>query len=355
MLIIDSHLDLAYNGLVWNRDLTQSIRRMRETEAGMEQKGRGLNVISFDELRRGEMGLFFVTVCCRVASHGKRFPGVRTQEIAYAHDRGQLAWYRVMERQGHLRQICSVSDLDAHLLAWEADPLHCPLGYILTMEGADGIVDAEQVPEWWSEGLRVASLCHYGVSSYSHGTQAPGGLTPRGGPLLKALESQGVMLDLSHLAAAAFWEALEIFGGQVLATHNCCRALCDHDRQFDDRQIQAIVDRGGVMGVAFDDWMLSPLWDHEAQDNTGITLETVADHFDHICQIAGNSQHVGIGSDLDGGYGKEQSPADMDTIADLQRLEAIFARRGYTEQDIARMLHGNWLRLLLEHLPGASQ
>ena len=139
----------------------------------------------------------------------------------------------------------------------------------------------------------------------------------------------------------------------MLATHNCCRALCVHDRQFDDRQIRAIIDRGGVIGVAFDDWMLSPLWDHESQDNTGITLETVADHFDHICQIAGNCQHVGIGSDLDGGYGKEQSPADMDTIADLQRLEAIFARRGYTDQDITRMLHGNWLRLLRQHLPAS--
>ena len=182
------------------------------------------------------------------------------------------------------------------------------------MEGADGIVDKEQVSEWWDEGLRVVSLCHYGVSAYSHGTQAPGGLTERGAPLLRALEKAGMIYDVSHLAEQAFWEADRRFGGPILATHNCCRALCDHDRQLDDKQIKALVNRGGVIGTAFDIWMVSPLWDRAAQDNTGITLETIVDHMDHVCQIAGNANHVAIGTDLDGGYGKEQAPADMDTI-----------------------------------------
>ena len=351
MLIIDSHLDLAYNALTWDRDLTQPIHRMREAEAGMPEKGRGLNVVSFEELRRGGIGLFFVTMCCRVASQGKRFPGVRTQEIAYAKDMAQLAWYRIMERQGLLRQIASVAELEAHLQAWEADPLHCPLGFVLTMEGCDGIVNDEQVPEWWDTGLRIVSLCHYGMSSYSHGTQAPGGLTPRGAPMLQALEAAGMMLDLSHLAEAAFWEALDVFGGRVLATHNCVRALCDHDRQFDDDQLRAIIARDGVVGVAFDDWMLSPLWDKEAQDNTGISLDTVVDHMDHINQLAGNALHAGIGSDLDGGYGKEQSPDDMDTIADLREIPELLGRRGYSDDDVAAMMHGNWLRILREGLP----
>ena len=245
-----------------------------------------------------------------------------------------------------LRQIRDRQGLEAHLKDWERDPRSTPLGFVLTMEGADGIVSPEQVSEWWDEGLRVVSLCHYGVSSYSHGTQAPGGLTPRGRPLLKALEAAGMLLDLTHLADQAFWEALDGFGGRVLATHNCCRVLCDHDRQFEDSQIRAIVERSGVIGVALDDWMLSPLWDHQAIDNSGISLETVADHMDHICQVAGNCNHVGIGTDLDGGYGKEQAPCDMDTIADLQRIGEILRKRGYADADVAKVMHGNWIALL---------
>ena len=348
MLIVDSHLDIAYNALDWDRDLLQPIRTIRESEAGMGQKGRGAGVVCFDELRRGNFGLIIVTVQSRLASLGKRFAGVRTQDIAYAKCKGELAYYRLMERKGVLRQIRDAEQLNAHLSAWEADSESTPIGYVLSMEGADGIVSEDFVEDWWDEGLRVASLCHYGVSSYSHGTQAPGGLTPRGAPLLRAFDATGIILDVSHLAERAFWEALDHFGGRVLATHNCCRALCDDDRQLDDAQVQALVSRQGVIGTAFDDWMLSPTWDHGAMDNTGITLETVVDHIDHVCQIAGNSNHAAIGTDLDGGYGREQSPADIDTIADLQNIPAILDRRGYSQEDIASIMHGNWIRTLRE-------
>ena len=280
MLIVDAHLDIAYNALEWDRDLLQPIAKIREAEAGMAQKGRGLNVVNFAELRRGGIGLFFVTMGCRLASMGKRFPGVRTQDIAYARCKGELAYYRLMEAKGVLRQIRDRAELDAHLAEWDNDPQTTPLGFVLSMEGADGIVAPEQVAEWWDEGLRIVSLCHYGVSSYSHGTQAPGGLTARGRPMLEALEAARIILDVSHLAEQAFWEALEIFTGPPLATHNCCRTLCDHDRQLDDRQIKTLAQRGGVIGTAMDIWMISPLWDPAAMDNTGVTLETAVDHID---------------------------------------------------------------------------
>ena len=346
MLIIDSHIDIAYNAIEWNRDLLQNINQIRESEAGMPQKGRGLNLVNYEEQRKGEIGLFFVTVGCRIASMGKRFSGVRNQDIAYAKCRGELAYYRLMESKGVLRQIRDAKMLEQHLKEWGEDSASTPLGFVLTMEGADGIVSPDQVAEWWDEGLRIVSLCHYGVSSYSHGTQAPGGLTARGRPLLESLEKAGILLDLTHLAEKAFWEALDHYGGRVLATHNCCRVLCDHDRQFDDNQIKAIVERSGVIGVALDDWMLSPLWDHQAIDNTGITLETVVDHMDHICQLAGNCDHVGIGTDLDGGYGKEQAPSDMETIADLRKIPMILENRGYKTEDITKIMHGNWIQFL---------
>ena len=346
MLIVDSHLDLAFNALEWDRDLLRPLTEIRGAEAGMAGKGRGAGVVCFDELRRGGFGLIFATVHSRLASVGKRFAGVRTQDIAYAKCKGELAYYRAMERRDVLRPIRNTEDLDAHLKEWEADSESAPIGYVLSMEGADGIVSEEFVDDWWAEGLRVVSLCHYGISAYSHGTQAPGGLTARGAPLLRKMATAGIILDVSHLAERAFWEALEHFDGRVLATHNCCRVLCDHDRQLDDAQITALVERQGVIGTACDDWMLSPLWDPEAMDNTGITLETVVDHIDHVCQVAGNAEHVGVGTDLDGGYGKEQAPADIDTIADLQRIPAILERRGYATEEIANIMHGNWIRTL---------
>ena len=351
MLIADSHLDIAYSALEWNRDLTADITTIREAEAGMGQKGRGANVVCFPKLRRGGLGLIFVTMGYRLASVGKRFAGGRTQDICYARCMGELAYYRLMESKGHLRHLRDVTALDAHLQAWEIDPDRTPIGFVLTMEGADGIVDSEQVRHWWEHGLRIVSLVHYGISAYSHGTQAPGGLRERGRAMLQAMEAAGMALDVSHLAEQAYWEALDAFDGPLLATHNCCRALCDHDRQLDDEQIKALVARGGVMGVAFDDWMLSPAWDHDAQDNSQITLATVADHIDHICQLAGNADHAALGTDLDGGYGREQAPADLNTIADLRKVADILGERGYSDDQVAGIMSGNWVRFLRGALP----
>lgn len=346
MLIIDSHLDLAHNALEWNRDLRQSVEAIRASEAGMSGKGRGNNTVSLPALRAGNIELCFVTVHSRLASCGGKFAGVRTQDIAYAKAQGELAYYRVLEQQGLLRMIRDLPELEAHLNAWNADPQHAPVGYVLSMEGADPIVAPEQVAEWHAQGLRIVSLVHYGVSAYAHGTQAPGGLLPAAYPLLRALEAHGIILDCSHMADGTFREALAVWSGPVIATHNCCRALVPHDRQFTDEKIAEIGRRGGVIGVAFDDWMLSPKFDKQRPDNSCATLETVVDHIDHICQVTGSVKHAAIGTDLDGGYGREQSPADLDTIADLQKLPAILGSRGYSAADIAAVMHGNWIEFL---------
>lgn len=346
MLIVDSHLDLAYNAIEYNRDLSQPIEAIRKSEADMSNKRRGANTVSLPALREGNIGLCFVTAHCRVESCGGKFPGVRTQEIAYAKAQGEAAFYRVLEQKSLMRMVRDLNGLEAHLSEWNQDPEHTPIGYVLTMEGADAIVSPEQVSQWWQQGLRSVSLCHYGISTYAHGTQAPGGLLPTARPLLRAMEEQGMILDTSHLADGSFWEALDLFGGQIIATHNCCRSLVPHDRQFTDEQIQAIAARQGVIGVAFDAWMLSPDFDVAKLDNSQTTLQTVVDHIDHICQLAGNASHAAIGTDLDGGFGREQSPHDLNTISDLQKIPAILENRGYSSEDIAGIMHGNWTGLL---------
>ena len=161
-----------------------------------------------------------------------------------------------------------------------------------------------------------------------------------------------MIVDLTHCAEPGFFEVLDRFAGPVHASHNMCRALVPGDRQFSDEQIRALIERDAVIGMALDAWMLLPRLEASARRRTEVvSLANVADHVDHVCQIAGNAQHVGIGSDLDGGFGTEQTPRDLDTIADLQKLDGILDRRGYSDADIDAIFHGNWLRFFTEHLP----
>src|SRR5207244_5108826 len=211
-----------------------------------------------------------------------------------------------------------------------------PLGFFLSMEGADPILSPEQVDEWWQAGLRIIGPAHYGVSPYAHGTGTEGGLFPPGKPLLKAMERVGMILDVTHLSDQCFDEALDLYGGPVLASHHNCRALVPHQRQLTDDQIKRLVARGAVIGTALDTWMLYPGWvrGETMPDQAGVKLEAVVDHIDHVCQLAGNARHAAIGTDLDGGFGLEQSPADLDTIADLQRLPDLLRRRGYNAEAV---------------------
>jgi membrane dipeptidase len=342
MLVIDAHLDLSYNALNWNRDLRLPVAEIRRQEDGMTGKGRGTNTVAFPELRAGEVGVCLATVLARANPTGKSNIDHRTQEIAYAMAQGQLAYYKALRAQGVCSLVRDPAELSNVLEHWRAGSSTVPFGFILSMEGADPILSPGQLPEWWADGLRVVGLAHYGPSAYAHGTACTGGLTPKGVDLLRAMEEAGMILDLTHLADESFWEAMTIWPGPLLASHNNCRALVPGDRQFDDDQIKAIVERGGVIGAAFDAWMLAPNWSLTLEPR--VQLDAAIDHIDHICQIAGNAKHVAIGSDLDGGYGTEQCPEGLDTIADLQKIPALLRKRGYSGADIEGVMHGNWLR-----------
>lgn len=351
MLLIDGHLDLAMNAINWNRNLELEVAEIRalEREAGMTEKGRGCGTVSLPELRRAEVGVCLATVLDRTAraTDLPGYSGSPCQEISYAKAQGQLAYYRVLEAEGKARIIKDRPTLEAHVQGWLERGDAEPSGFILSMEGADPIVWPQQVAAWWEDGLRVVSLSHYGVSAYAHGTGTEGGLTEEGRALLREMDSLGMILDLSHLSEQAFWEALEGFDGPVLASHNNCRALVPGDRQFSDEQLQAIFQRGGVIGAVLDAWMLYPAWvrGETTPQAAGVTMEAVVDHIDHICQLAGNADHAAIGSDLDGGYGTEQTPMDLDTIADLQRIPELLRARGYSQGDVEKVMYGNWLRL----------
>ena len=222
------------------------------------------------------------------------------------------------------------------------------IGYILSLEGADSIVSMEHLEMRYEQGLRALGPAHYGPGVYAFGTDSEGGIGVRGRELLTKMEDLGIILDATHLCDTSLRESLDHFGGPVWASHSNCRALVPHNRQFTDEQISELISRGAVIGMPLDTWMIVPDWTRgeDTPQSRNVSLETAVDHIDHICQISGNSLHTALGTDLDGAFGKEQSPRDVDTIADLQNLVGIFENRGYGEEDIENIMSENWLRFL---------
>lgn len=357
MLLFDVHLDLSLNAMEWNRDLRQPVDTIRAIEAGMtDMKARGTGTVAFPEMRRGHIGLCVAT---QIAGCMKPRGPVACWESppqAWAMTQAQLTWYRVMEECGELKQIRTAAELDAHLELW-ADPEAAAarneaIGYVLSLEGADSMVNLNYLERAWNDGLRAMGPSHYGEGRYAMGHDCVGGLKPGGRDLVKEMDRLGMILDVTHLSDDSFWEALEIFTGPVWASHSNCRSLVPDPRQFSDDQIKALIERGAVLGAVFDTWMMIPGWIKgvTTPEQTGVRIEHIVEHIDHICQLAGNAKHCGIGSDLDGGFGTEQSPSDLDTIADLQTIPALLSQRGYSEADIEGIMSGNFLRVLRQAL-----
>jgi membrane dipeptidase len=368
MLLFDAHLDLAMNALEWNRDLTQSLAQLRRSERGMTDKpDRGQSTVCFHEMRRGGVGLCVATQIARYVKAGNPLPGWHSPAQAWAQTQGQLAWYRAMEEAGHLVQITDMTGLNKHVYSWQqsqavvapkdldkestaADPSHdaLPVGYILSLEGADSLITLHHLERAYQNGLRAVGPAHYGPGTYAQGTDASGGIGPRGRELLAEMQRLGIILDATHLCDESFWEALDVFDGPVWASHSNCRALVPHHRQLSDQQIKALVERDAVIGVALDGWMLVPGWVRRKTTpaSSALRLERVVAHIDHICQLAGDARHAGIGSDLDGGFGCEQTPSDLQSIADLARLKELLEARGYQERDVRAILHENFVNFL---------
>ena len=359
MLTFDWHLDLAWNALEWNRDLTLPVAelRRREDATGYQGPGRGTSTVTLPALRDGHVGVCSATLLSRHDRNGVQLgfvpkSGYDTADAAHAMAVAQFAYYRSLERRGLVRVLADWPALDSHIKEWKAylsSPAGemPPLGFVISMEGADPILRPEDVPAWWDAGLRIVSLSHYGNGRYSHGTGTPGPLNEDGPVLLAAMQEAGMILDVTHLADDAMDQAFDLFGGVVVASHHNCRALVDRQRQLRDSDIKKLAQRGGVIGAAFDCWMLDPgCGQGPGKVRRVATIEMVADHIDHVCQVAGSAKHVGLGTDLDGGFGTEQSPLGLDSIADLRKMPDILDARGYSAADIEGVMHGNWLALM---------
>lgn len=354
MFIFDAHLDLSMNAMEWNRDLRNNVSLLRQLEQGMDDKpDRGRATVSFPDLRKGNIGIVVATQIARFVKPDSLIPGWNSPQQAWAQTQAQVAWYKCMEEEGEMVSITNRESLQRHIALWNDGTPNDkkPIGYILSLEGADSIVDISYLEKAYNYGLRAIGPAHYGPGRYANGTDSTGKMGKKGIELLHEIERLNMILDVTHLCDDAFWQALDYYNGSVWASHNNCRSLVNHNRQYDDEQIKALVARGAVIGGALDAWMLVPDWKRGISTPMDMqcNLETVFKHMDHICQVAGNALHIGVGSDLDGAFGTEQCPYDLDTIADLQKLVSIFRNHGYTEEDLKNIFHQNWINFLMKN------
>ncbi|MGB0767891.1 MAG: dipeptidase [Phycisphaeraceae bacterium] len=364
--LFDAHLDMAMNALDHEREQTHPVSKLREREAAGVPDDRGVATVSLPELRAGGCGVVLSTVIARAKPWvAADRPGQHGDidwphpSMAYAVAMGQLAYYRLLETRGQLRVLQSADALAQHLADWNADPDQTPIGVIVTMEGADPIVEPEQVRHWHDAGVRTLMLAHFGKSHYAHGTpssdpnntlEGDGPLSTDGQKLLPLMHKLGMPLDLTHTSDQTFAQAEALFEGRIYSSHTACRTLADMPRNHTDAQLKRVVDRNGVIGVPLFNHFLDAAYEEDSPKEM-VTYATVAEHIDHVCQLAGHAKAVGIGSDADGGFGKEHMPAELDTHRDITRLGETLADRGYSDADIAGVMHGNWLRFFAETLP----
>lgn len=348
-LVIDGHQDIAWLHQAYGWDFRQPVAEKRRRVPEGASVGRPM--LSLEACLSGRVAVVLATLFAEPGRPARRAVGPRTYldpTEAEAIALEQLDYYHMLaDEEERVELVGSAADLRRVLASWETDQPH--LGLVPLMEGADPIVFPAQVDQWMARGVRIVGPAWRGTR-YAGGTGQPGGLTEEGRMLLRAMTSLGLILDTSHLAEQAFFEALLRFEGLAIASHSNCRRLVEGDRQLSDEMIAALMERGGVIGVVLHDGMLRSGWT-ASDGKEAVGLPEIAAHIDHICQIAGTADHVGLGSDFDGGFGAEKAPREFDTVADLWVVGPELRERGFSPQDVAKVMGGNWLRVLGEGLP----
>ncbi len=349
--IVDAHEDIAWNALVLDRDVRRSALATRRLEEGSDvPQQHGLCTVGLPEWLAGGVAVVCGTVFASPARPG--FPEQHTYttaDEAYALALAQLDFYhRLAEDERHIALIGSRADLDAVLSSWQSETPR--VGLLPLMEGADPIREPAEAEFWFERGVRLVGPAWLAGSRYAGGDSAPGPLTDKGRELLEVLAGLGVILDTSHMADEAFFEAVDRYEGRVVATHANPRARVPGSRQLSDAMIRRLAERDGVVGIVPYNRFLRPGWT-KGDPKDAVTVVDVAAAIDHVCQVVGDAAHVGIGSDFDGGFGAESTPVGIDTVADLNRIGPALGEMGYSTDDIAAVLGGNWLRLFRSALP----
>jgi membrane dipeptidase len=351
-LFVDAHQDIAYNFINFQRDFQEDLAAIRQRESGTQHETRnGIATSTLAATLQGGIGLVFATLF--VSPHWGGFGRLyHNQQQAHEQAIEQLQYYTRLLAHSQIRGVRTLADLEATAATWDAPPHQRTLGVVFLMEGADPIREPDEVGWWADQGVRIIGPA-WSTTRYSGGTVmngiGGGPLTDDGRTLLRQMAEQDVILDLSHMSEEAFMEAVASYQGTLIASHSNPRAFCDTGRHLTDVMIRQLADRNGVMGLMpYNNFLhTSREW---ASDKTHTPLTRFADCIDYVCQLLGSAQHVGIGSDYDGGFGAGSIPAEMDSIADLPLIADTLGARGYSASDIEAICSGNFLRVLRQSL-----
>lgn len=376
-LIVDAHQDLAWNILTFGRDYTQSALDIRRREYGTEAPLRnGDALLGWREYQHGRIGVVFSALFVTPAHRREAWETVyyRDARQARALYRAQVdVYHRLVDKHPEkFVLIQNRKDLENLLENWGRRELDLPLdngednqsepglpskpghpvGLVMLMEGAEGVGEPVELEEWRESGVRLIGPAWAGTR-FCGGTHEPGPLTREGYALLEAMADLGLILDVSHMDEKALMQALDFYPGRVVSTHANVRSLLrgdDSNRHLSDRAIQGLLEREAVLGLSPLNSFLVAGW-RRGEPRELVSLERLAAHIDHICQMAGDARHVGLGSDFDGGFGLQSTPREINTVADLQKIGEILKARGYSKDDIEAIMGGNWLSLLRQSLP----
>lgn len=341
-LIIDGHEDIAFNSLCLRRDFLLAAHDKRQNAADDKN---GTPTVGLPDLIKGNVRIVFATIWVPPCLPGvDEKPCYSTAKEAYDLAKQQLDYYETLATQNHVTLIRTQRDLKSVM---QNQPR---VGFVLLMEGADPVLAPENASDWYLDGLRILAPS-WRATRYAGGTHMPGPLTQAGRELMRELERTKLILDVSHMTDEGFFEALDRFHGTLIASHSNCRALVPTERQLSDEMIRALISRDGVVGTVFNNPFLLKDWEEKGRVKSDVTLKRVVQHIQHVCAIAGDTKHVAIGSDLDGGFGVERTPAEVDTVSDLWKLGHTLSSEGFSGEDVQRILHGNWLRVLERALP----
>ena len=345
IMIVDAHLDLAFNAMGGGADLRLPLADLRRSAYGVDATARAATpTVSLPALRAADVRVVLGTIFVLKQTPAFNVGGPIYTTAAQANAQGwaQLRYYHELAAQHEIALVTDRQTLERALANDAPQP-----GLVPLMEGADPIRDADDLGAWHAAGLRIIGLAWSGTR-YSGGTGEPGPLTGGGRTLVRAMHEHNFALDVSHLSDESFWEALDLFDGPVLASHANCRAFVPTDRHLSDDMIRALAKRGGVIGVIPYTKFLTHTW---TPDTPRVPINALVQHIEHICDLAGDTQHVGIGSDFDGGFGAESLPVGMDSIVDLGQIGAALRGRGWADADVAGVMGGNWARWLQSVLP----